>query len=478
MTKAGKKTIVSNGTPVKRNRPPIVSVLGHVDHGKTTLLDRIRKSNVADREAGGITQGIGASQVEVSDENKITFIDTPGHAAFSKMRSRGAKVSDIAILVVAANDGVKPQTKEALKYIEESGAKLIVALTKIDLPTSNQEKTLSELSELGVSFEGRGGDVPMVEVSGKTGKGIDELLETISLLAQVNDIAGDENAELVAYVIETNKDRRGVLVTAVIRDGSLSVGDEITSDKISTKARGLFDFRQNPVKSVGPGDPVLILGFPELPEVGSQITKGQTGEDKVRTYAKRNEIDTKENLIPIVVKAKSKGGLDAVLQNIPEGIVVIHSGVGDVNDNDVFIAKSAEPPRIFVFEAKVPTQVSKLADTEGVKIYSYDIIYKIFEKLDELVKKEEIDVLGETEILSNFPFNNKLVAGCKVRKGRISKSDKIRLMRSDTILSEVKITSMRKHKDDIDVAKEGEELGIIFEPQLDFQTGDVLLSIR
>jgi translation initiation factor IF-2 len=460
-------------------RPPIVTVLGHVDHGKTTLLDKIRKTNVVAREAGGITQSIGASVVETPEGKKITFIDTPGHEAFSKMRARGAKVADIAILVVAGDAGVKPQTKEALAYIKDAKIPFIVAASKIDLPTADVKKVQSQLEKEGVSFEGRGGDVPLVGVSGKTGKGVEELLEMISLVSEVNEIKGDAKSDLEGVVIETSKDKRGPQALAVITNGTLRIGSNILAEDVSCRVRGLFDDKGKPTKEVKPGEPALILGFSKLPPVGSKI-KPLTTETKVYKEERRrpDQKELQEGKIPIVAKAKSSGSLEALLANLPEEVKVIYQGVGDVNESDVFMAKSAIPARIFAFESKVPSSVAKLAETEGVKVEMFDVIYKLLERLEQIMEQGKEKVLGKAEILATFPFNDKKVAGCKVLQGRIAKSDNLVIMQGDRKLGDVKITSMKKEKQNIDKAQTNEEFGIIFTSELDFKVGDMLISVR
>jgi translation initiation factor IF-2 len=469
----------TNQKQTQKPRTPIVTVLGHVDHGKTTLLDSIRDTRVQAREAGGITQATGSSKIKTKEGKSITFIDTPGHAAFNKMRERGANVADIAVLVVAANDGVKPQTQEALRYILDVKVPFIVAITKIDLPSISIEKAKSQLTKDGVKFEGEGGDTPVVLVSGKTGKGIDELLEMINLLAEVNDVSEDTAKNLEGYIIETNIDKSGPVVSMVIKNGTLNVGDEIVSDGQQAKVRAIFDSESSSVKSIGSGEGVLVLGFKDLPSVGSKVVG--YGNVSVNQTSKANEGKSAENEeadINIILKAKSNGSLEAILANLPEGVNVVSSGVGDVTESDLFLAKSIEDKLIFVFEAKVPTNISKLAATEDVTIERFDIVYKLFERLSELIKSEEEIILGEANILTTFPFNSKKVAGCKISKGRIDKSDTLILMRDEDVLGKVKITSMKKVKSDIQNAKEGEELGIIFAPQLDFKPGDVLISVR
>lgn len=457
-------------------RPPIVVVLGHVDHGKTTLLDAIRKTNVVSREAGGITQSIGASQVTTKEGKKITFIDTPGHAAFTKMRSRGVNLADIAVLVVAADDGVKPQTKEAIQIIRESGVPFVVALTKTDLGSADIEAAKGQLEKEGVAFEARGGDVPVVALSGKTGKGVDDLLETISLVSEVHEIKGDPGGQLEAIVLETSKDKRGLLVSVVVRNGVLRVGETTSVEGISAKIRGLFGEGRKSIKEVFPSEPALILGFETLPPVGAKITAFREGSLGVLEN-KADAIYVEEGQIPIMVKAENAGALEAILAALPGGVVVVSSGVGDVYESDVLLAKSSGVERIFCFESKASTGVSKLAEAEGVKIETFRVIYEFIQRLEELIKKEDIEILGKAEIVAEFPFNTKRVAGCKVTAGQILKTSKLILTRGEKKLGEVKAHSLKKQKQEISVAKAQEEFGILFEPQLDFKVGDVLVSV-
>ncbi|MEJ2441604.1 MAG: GTP-binding protein, partial [Patescibacteria group bacterium] len=321
---------------MKKVRPPIVTVLGHVDHGKTTLLDALRKTSVARKEAGGITQSTGASVVTTKEGKKITFIDTPGHAAFAEMRSRGAQLADIALLVVAADDGVKPQTIEALKYIKEAKIPFIVVISKIDISPSIVP-IKGQLEKEGVLFEGRGGDTPLVALSAKTKKGIDELIEMITLVSEVNEIKADEGGELEAIVVETGKDTRGPTASVVVREGTLSVRDEILMDGIECRVRGLFNYEGKSVKKVLPGEPALVLGLKELPPVGTKVTSLKGGETKkdevIKKDAKQSSVE--EGQIAVVLKARSAGALEALLVNLPKDVVVVNSGVGPVNESDV-----------------------------------------------------------------------------------------------------------------------------------------------
>ncbi len=460
---------------MKKSRPPIVTVLGHVDHGKTTLLDAVRKTRVAAKEAGGITQSIGASVVTTKENKKITFIDTPGHVAFSQMRSRGAKVADIAILVVAADDGVKPQTKEALKHITQAKIPYIVAITKIDLPNADVDSVRGQLEKIGVLFEGRGGQVPQLAVSAKTGEGLEALLEMVVLVAEVNEIGADAKGELEAVVIETSKDKRGPVASVIVRNGTLSVAQEIVAAGIRAKIKGLFDDRGKRVKKITPGYPGQILGFGELPPVGSKV--GLLGKELEiqRKEKKALERKVKEGEIPLIIKAQTKGSLEAILENLSGKAVVISSGVGEVNESDIFLAKPAEA-YVFAFETKIPSTVAKLAETEGVSVEKFEVIYKLLERVEELVKKGEKQILGKAKILASFLYNKRKVAGCKVVSGKINKAEKLILVRGEEELGEARAVSMKKQKQDITEAKEGEEFGVILEPQLDFKIGDMLVS--
>jgi translation initiation factor IF-2 len=461
----------------KFNRPPIVCVLGHVDHGKTTLLDAIRKTNVAVREKGGITQRIGASQIKTADGKLITFIDTPGHAAFSAMRSRGAGASDIAILVVAVDDGVQPQTREALDYIKEAKIPFIVAITKIDLASGGAEAVLGQLEKEGVTFEGRGGQTPWVAVSAKENKGITDLLAIISLLWEVSGGKSDLQASLNAVVIETSKAKSGPLVSAVVKDGTLKVGDDIWAGEVSAKVRGLFNYKGEQVKKILPGCPVAILGFAKLPEVGTKIAGRAQGVVQ-STSAKVAGGGSRQGQLAIFVKSKNAGSLEAVLAGMPPEVAVLGSGVGDIFESDVLNAKAQGAGIIIAFESKAAGSVIKLAENEGIKILSYDLIYELFDKIAEIIKSAKTEILGKAEIIAKFPFDNKKVAGAKVINGKIAKTDPLILTRKEAEIGKVKIISLKKQKQDITVAAAGEEFGVIFEPQLDFAIGDVILAVK
>lgn len=460
-------------------RPPIVVVLGHVDHGKTTLLDAIRKTNIVSREAGGITQAIGASVIETKSGGKITFIDTPGHAAFSKMRGRGAKVADIAVLVVAQDDGVSPQTKEALEIIRDASIPFLVAGTKSDVAGVSAEALKGQLEKEEVFFEGRGGDTPFVSVSAKTNTGIGELVETIELMADVSGLESDPSASLEGVVIESNKEQMGPVAALVVRNGSIRIGQTVFAEEVLCKVRGIFDDKGKPVKEVLPGFPVKIIGFSEVPPVGALVTSEphEAVNKPVKTRGTFDLRRLKEDEIPVIIKASNSGALEAITASLPPKIVVVDSGVGEVTSSDVISAKTGDA-YIFSFETKIPNGIIKLAEAEKIQIAKFDIIYELLQAVEEILKKGKVQELGHAEVVASFPFNNKKVAGCKVTDGRISKADRLILVREGKEIGESKAMSIRKQKNEVSSVGQGEEFGVIMEPQLDFSKGDVLVSTR
>lgn len=459
-------------------RPPVVVVLGHVDHGKTTLLDAIRKTNVTAREAGGITQKIGASVVETKEGKKITFIDTPGHAAFTKMRSRGATVADIAVLVVSQDDGVQPQTREALQIIRDAGIPFVVAGTKADIPGVSVERLQGELEKENVFFEGRGGDTPFISVSAKTNTGIGELLEMLALMADVAEIKGDASGILEAVVIESNKDKMGLSATVVVRNGSIKIGEIIFAEEAEAKVRALFDDEGKSVKEVLPGNPAKVVGFSELPTVGTTIAREPHKKEKIDVKSKGifDLRRLKDDEIPVIIKADNAGSLEAIIASLPAKIVVVGSGVGEVTSRDIIDAKTGNA-YVLAFESKIPSDILKLAEAEKVKVERFQIIYELLQRLDEILKKGAVEIKGRAQIMASFPFDSKKVAGCKVLNGRISKGDTLVLQRLDKEMGKAKAVSIRKQKAEVFSVGQSEEFGVILDPQLDFQIGDVLLSV-
>ncbi len=462
-----------------QTRPPIVVVLGHVDHGKTTLLDAVRKTNIAGGEAGGITQAIGASVVTTKDGKKITFIDTPGHAAFTKMRGRGAKIADIAVLVVAQDDGVAPQTKEAIQIIRDAKIPFLVAGTKADVAGVNPEMLRGLLEKEQVFFEGRGGDTPFVSVSAKTGTGVDDLIEMIILMSEVIDLKGDSTADLEGVVIESNKEKMGPVASVVVRNGSIKVGQAIFAEEVLCRVRGLFDDHGKSIREVLPGYPAKVIGFSQIPPVGARVGENPEASSgsvppKARGYFDLRRL--KEDEIPIIIKASNAGALEAIIASIPPKIVVVDSGVGEINSSDVIAAKTGNA-FIFSFESKIGNDVAKLAEAENVRLERFEIIYELIQRLEEILKKGKIQEIGRANILASFPFNNKKVAGAKVISGRITKGDAVLLLRNEKTVGKAKIISIRKQKNEVTSVGPSEEFGAIIEPQLDFVVGDVIVSV-
>lgn len=466
-----------------QTRPPIVAILGHVDHGKTTLLDYIRKTKIASKEAGGITQSIGAWQAKTPKGGIITFIDTPGHELFSEMRLRGAQAADIVVLVVAADDGVMPQTRESLAHIRQAAVPFAVAITKTDLPSAEPERVKNQLTEEGILLEGRGGDVVVVEVSGKTGQGVDSLLEMLELLAEISEVKADPAAPASAVVIETLRDRRGPVVRSIVTDGTLRVGDEVkavdklTGKQFGAKIRGMFDENQKSAKEALPGMPIEILGFDELPPAGTTITTGEAEKEKEEPPTGRIPQRPPKGFL-VIIKADTAGRLEAVESSLPEGVVVVLKGLGDVVENDILMA-GATGAVILGFNIKVDKAAKNLGETSNITIRTYNIIYELVQDLEEMVKKAsepEEKVVGSAQIIAEFPHGKERIAGVKILSGRITKSDKMRLVRQGEQVGDIKPVSIRKQKDFVDKVETGTEAGIHFRPQFDFKIGDVIES--
>ncbi len=464
-------------------RPPIVSILGHVDHGKTTLLDAIRKTNVADREHGGITQHIGAYQIETNGQ-LITFVDTPGHAAFEKMRSRGAEVADIIILVVAANDGVKPQTIEAIKHIQKAKKPTIVAITKVDLPDINLDKVKKELQTAGIVVEEYGGASPLVQVSAPKNKGIAELLEVIGLVWQLNPQESQPDAPLEAVVVESKLDKnRGPVVTVIVKKGTLKVSQKIMVEGETISVKALIDDSGKNVKEAEPGKPVEILGFKKALDVGSIVsdTIQKTKEETLPAsyadiIAKAQESKDK---FKVVIKADVLGSLEAVLANLPENILVLSSSVGEISESDIAFAKVAGAP-IIAFGLKANPKIVAQAGREGVLIRSYNVIYELLDDLQDVAlgfqaAKEEAKIKGRAKVVATFDIEGKKIAGCMITFGRLKVGDEVYIKDKDKEIA--KITSIKRFKKDVETVGNGQDCGILLSPSLDFKEGDILESL-
>jgi translation initiation factor IF-2 len=482
-------------------RSPIVAVLGHVDHGKTTLLDTIRKTNVAGGEFGGITQHIGAYQVTIQPKNKketvknITFIDTPGHEAFMKMRSRGAQIADIAILVVAADDGVMPQTKESINLIKQAGIPMIVALNKVDLPAADQDKVKQDLAKIGIQVEGFGGDVPVVPLSAKTGTGVNNLLDLIALMAEMKGLNGDPDVIFEANVVETRIDKgKGMVATVIVKNGSMNYAASLyEGEKLIGKVRAMFDENGIRVQSAGLSKPVEVLGFTVLPAVGSivkgAITPKVIVEQKTQSIEPvplpdflkpQNEQEQNKEHLNLVLKADTAGSLEAILNSLDPRIVIVSQGIGIITETDILLAKASKA-FVIGFNVKIPTDVEKLAQTEKVVIRAYTIIYELLNELSEVVAgiKEVLHIerqLGQGVVVAEFPFDENRIAGTHVTEGRVARGDLVKIMRGDVLVAKSKIKSIRHNKDEVNKVEAGGDCGILFDKKVDFKLNDAIIA--
>lgn len=489
-------------------RPPIVTILGHVDHGKTTLLSYIRQTDMTTKEHGGITQHIGAYQISVQatgtrqQENKnllssvasslITFIDTPGHAAFEKMRSRGAKVADIAVLVIALDDGIMPQTIEAIKHIHEAKVPMIVAMNKIDLSGIDMkvqlQKIKKQLSDQKVNLEEYGGEVPMVPLSAKTGEGVDKLLETILLVAELTEIKGDPNAPAAGVVIECSLDKfKGPVATLLIRNGILKKGDQIMVGGVKGKIRGMFDWDGKSVDQAGPSMPVEILGLEAVPQVGAVL--GELAEvkqaEKVKSLVDRLKSGESKTL-KVIIKADKQGSLEAIassLDQFGEVVKIIFSATGDIGEENIKLAATVGAI-VIGFNVKIAPNAQKLAENEHVLIRTYNIIYELLDDVEEVVNTllevgQLEEVLGKAEIIAEFPYGkNERISGCRMIEGTVAKGQRIRVVREGQLIGETKLKSLRKVKEEVNKVEKGNDCGMLFDPALDFQIGDKVESFR
>lgn len=494
-----KKTQIKKTAVVKQgNFVPVVAVLGHVDHGKTTLLDTIRKTNVAQRETGGITQKIGAYQVEIATKEgkrKITFIDTPGHETFTKIRSRGASVTDLALLVVSAADGVQPQTKESIAHIKNANISYLVVITKIDLPTANEKKVFKELADNDVQVEKLGGSIVALPVSAKTGQGLKELLDMIILLVDMSGLKNDMTGKLEATIIESSLSKgKGPIATAIVKNGTLKTGEKIAVEDQEIKIRALFNDQGKSVNQAQSGDPVEILGFSVVPPVGAKIYHS---EDVVLAQRAPTEIIKKEEVVTdlkntapiepelqkfkIILKTDSASSLEAILPGLGENILVIYSAVGEINESDILLAKTSGA-FVIGFNVNVSKSAESLAQRERVRTKTYKIIYELLTEIAEVADAFSQggleEVLGQAKIIAEFPFDKKRIAGCKVTEGRIARGDLVRIERGEEKIGTTRIKSIREGKNEINKVEVGHECGCLLEENLDFALGDMLVSIR
>ncbi len=493
--------------PGAQPRPPVVTIMGHVDHGKTKLLDAIRETNVAEGEAGGITQHIGAYQVEVQGR-KITFLDTPGHEAFTAMRARGAQVTDIAVLVVAADDGVMPQTREAISHARAANVPIIVAINKIDLPTANPMRVKQQLAEVGVVPEEFGGDVPVVEVSAKQRLGIEDLLEMILLVADLMELKADPNRPAIGAIIEAKVDQtRGPVATVLIQSGTLQLRDVVVVGSTWGRIRAMFDDRGRRVRRAGPSMPVEILGLLDVPEAGDILqvvedekTARELAEERARQrraeaftemrvvkldelYAGLESGETRE--LRIVLKADVQGSLEAIQNALAKlneeiesvGITVIHSGTGAISESDIMLA--ATTGAIVVgFNVRPDVAARRAADASGVDVRYYNVIYHLLDDvraaLSGLLAPETREVTdGYAEVRETFRLPNRtVVAGLYVVSGKALRNSRVRVLRHGTVIHDGTVASLRRFKEDVREVAAGYECGLVIDGFNDVVVGD------
>ncbi|MDE3244847.1 MAG: translation initiation factor IF-2 [Acidobacteriota bacterium] len=495
----------------KLPRPPVITIMGHVDHGKTSLLDAIRKTKVAVGEAGGITQHIGAYHVDVKDKNtgllrQVVFLDTPGHEAFTKMRARGAKVTDIAILVVAADDGVMPQTIESINHAKAADVPLVVAINKIDKPGANADKVQQGLLQHNVQTEAYGGDVPAVAVSAKTKQGLDELLETLLLVADMKELTAVYDCPAAGSIVEARLDKgRGAVATVLVQQGTLRQGDIFVAGATMGRVRAMFNDRGERITEAGPSNAVQILGFEDVPSSGDnfQIVESENKartivgfrQEKAKAAALQKQRVTLENIfstlkdglvkeLPLIIKADAQGSVESLVGQLEKlstdkvRVRIIHAAAGTVNENDVLLAEASKAI-VIAFNTKAEKKADELAHEEGVDIRFHDVIYKITEEIEAamvglLDATEKETIQGLAEVRQIFKVNKTIIAGSFVTEGKVQKSFKARVKRGEEVIFEGPLKSLKRFKDDVHEVKNGLDCGISLEGFDGLKEGDVI----
>ena len=491
-------------------RPPVVTILGHVDHGKTSLLDAIRQAHVAEGEAGGITQHIGAYQIDREDGQKITFLDTPGHEAFTSIRSRGARVTDIAVLVVAADDGIMPQTVEAINHANAAQVPMIVAINKMDLPGADPERVKRQLSEQNLLVEDWGGDIISVDVSARTGNGIDDLLENIQILAEVSELKANPGRPASGVIIETKLDRRrGPTTTLLVQSGTLRIGDHVVAGSVWGRIRAINNDLGEQVREVGPSQPGEVLGFSTLPAAGDLFAVVPTERDARNASSERERANsaqaqaralTLEEVVKqidagdvkelnLVLKADVQGSAEAVRHSLEQltdddaKVRVLHSGIGAVTESDVLLA-SASSAIVIGFNVASDATVERAAERAGVELRHYNIIYRLIEDIEKalhgMLEPEYTDVtLGRAEVREIFPSRRGVqIAGCRVLDGRISRNASVRVLRDAQVIAEGTIGSLRHFRDEVNDVNAGTECGIVVPGFNEYEEGDIIETHR
>jgi len=487
-------------------RPPVVTILGHVDHGKTTLLDAIRNTSVASGEAGGITQHIGAYQVEHKGQ-LITFLDTPGHAAFTAMRSRGAQGADIVVLVVAADDGVMPQTKEAIAHAKAAMVPIVVALNKIDRPDSNPDFTKKQLAESGLVPDDWDGDTMVVPVSAKMKTGIEDLLEAILLTAENITIMANPAGQTIGTIIEAEIDRaKGVLSTLLVQNGTVNMGDIIIAGTTYGRIKAMFDFKGKPVRKAGPSTPILIMGLNDVPHAGDIFTVAKSGKEALSMVEERKS-NEKERLsaIPkatleelfsrvqageeqelrLIIKADVQGSLEPIVTSLKDlsskdiSINILHAETGNISENDIMLAVASHAI-VIGFNTSADSAAKKMAEAEGVSIRLYSIIYRLIEDVEKAMKgmlePEFVEVIiGQADVLAVFKITKVgAIAGCRVTKGEIRRNAKARVIRGENEIFSGEFGSLKHEKDDVREVRAGFECGIGVKGFNEFEVGDII----
>ncbi len=502
-----RRMIAGEDTAALKNRAPVVTILGHVDHGKTSLLDAIRQTDVAAGEAGGITQHIGAYQVEKKGR-QITFLDTPGHAAFTQMRARGAQGADIVVLVVAADDGVMPQTREAIAHAKAARVPIMVALNKIDKSNANPEHVKQQLADQELIPDDWGGNTMVIPVSAKQKQGIDDLLEGILLVADNIEIKANPNGKVIGTVIEAELDKsKGVVATLLVQNGTLESGDVVVAGTAYGKLRALSDFHGKPVKKAGPSMPVSVLGLNDVPSAGDlfEVVSAEREARSIvnerievaKTRAQSRKKVSLEDLfanvqageakeLNLIVKADVQGSLDPIVTELNKlgegeiGVKVLYSETGNIGENDVMLA-AASNAIIIGFNVQADVSARRVAEKEGVDIRLYEIIYRMTEDIEKalngmLEPKTKEKIIGRAQVLAVFSASKfGKVAGCKVIDGELRRNSKVRLYRGTDLVYEGDMGSLRHEKDDVKEVKQGYECGVGFKNFSDIQTGDQLI---
>ncbi|MFH2039260.1 MAG: translation initiation factor IF-2 [Chloroflexota bacterium] len=501
-----KKAIAREDEKSLTARAPVITILGHVDHGKTSLLDVIRNADVASGEAGGITQHIGAYQIDHKGR-VITFLDTPGHAAFTAMRARGAQGADIVVLVIAADDGVMPQTREAIAHAQAARVPIIVALNKVDKANANPERVKTQLGDIGLVPDEWGGQTIVVPVSAKENTGIGDLLEAILLVADNTDIRANVKGKVIGTIIEAELDKsKGVIATLLVQNGTLRTGDTVVAGLSHGKLRALFDYRGKPTQKAGPSVPVSVMGLNDVPMAGdpfevvsSEKEARQVVLDRIEAAKNAATAPKKASLeelfanfqagetqsLNLIIKADVQGSLEPITHELTElsqgdiQVTTLHSGIGNIGENDIMLA-SASQAIVIGFNVQADVAARRLAEKEGVSIRLYEIIYRLTEDIEKALKgmlapEFAEKVIGKAEVLQVFPISKiGKIAGCRVREGEIRRNAKIHIYRDKDIVYEGEIASLKHEKEDVREVRQGLECGINFKNFSDIEVGDII----